>query len=153
MPFFIIFILIPFLEITVFMAVGGYIGIGTTLLLALLTAITGGMIVRYQGLQTIFSARQSMSHGGLPSKELFDGLCLVAAGAMLITPGFVTDTLGFLLLVPKMRETLRHKLSASAHFQAMNFENEFYEETQRPKPEDPDVIEGEYETLDEDNKP
>jgi len=80
-------------------------------------------------------------------------LCLVAAGAMLITPGFVTDTLGFLLLVPKMRETLRHKLSASAQFQAMNFENEFYEETQRPKPEDPDVIEGEYETLDEDNKP
>lgn len=150
MPFLIIFVLIPFVEILVFMAVGKEIGIGTTLLLAFLTAVTGGGIVRYQGIQTLFSAQKIMAAGALPSKALFDGLCLVAAGAMLITPGFVTDALGFLLLIPALRDALRRKLLRSGYF---DIHTEFYGETYEDTSAGTGIIEGEYERLDEDNKP
>ncbi len=107
MPFFLIFIAIPFIEIMVFMAVGEHIGILTTLMLAFITAIIGGAIVRHQGLQTLLAMKIAMDAGKIPLGEIFDGFCLVAAGALLITPGFVTDTLGFLLLVPPVRNTLK----------------------------------------------
>ena len=154
MPFFIIFILIPLLEVSVFIALSDYIGLGTALLLALLTAITGGAIVKHQGIQTFFAAQKSLNQGAIPSKELFDGLCLIAAGAMLITPGFVTDTLGFLLLVPNVRTFLKEKLVNSKKFQSANFQTNFYEnETFYAAPKDRNVIEGEYETIKEEDKP
>ncbi len=155
MPFFIIFILIPLSEIMVFMSVSDKIGLGTALLMALFTAILGGALVKYQGVHTMLSARESLDKGALPSKELFDGLCIVAAGATLITPGFITDALGFALLVPAFRDILRKKLSAHTHFQSTGFNNnytEFHDHKQYHKPQDPDVIDVEYETLEESEK-
>ena len=110
MIFFIIFIMIPFIEIFVFLSVGEEIGILTTLLLAFLTAIIGGALVRFQGLMALQMGRESLMAGRMPVQEIFDGFCLVAAGALLITPGFVTDTVGFALLIPKVRQALREKL-------------------------------------------
>ena len=143
MPFIIIFVLIPLAEIMVFISVSDKIGLGTALLIALLTAILGGIIVRYQGIHTIINAQLSMQKGALPTKELFDGLCLVAAGATLITPGFITDAIGFALLIPRVRDFIRKKLAASAKFQSMDFEVQ----------SDPDVIDVEYETMDDQDKP
>ncbi len=115
MPFFILFFIIPIAEVFVFLKAGQYIGVLETLLLCVLTAMVGGALVRHQGLGTLFRARREMNDGRLPVSELFDGLCLVAAGAMLITPGFVTDMIGFSLLVPPVRGLLRHW--AGQHFQ------------------------------------
>lgn len=151
MPFLIIFVLIPFLEIATFMAVGDRIGFWTALLLSLFTAILGGSIVRYQGLKTFFAAQNTMRQGQIPSRELFDGLCLIAAGAMLMTPGFITDTLGFLLLIPSVRHALREKLSRSARFQAAYFESETCEQPfyRGDASAETDIIEGEYEKVDD----
>lgn len=142
MPFFIIFVVIPFLEIAVFMVVGEQIGIWTTLLLAFLTAIIGGAVVRYQGLQTLFSLRTSMQGGQMPVREIFDGACLIAAGAMLITPGFITDIAGFLLLVPPLRERLRGYVAGRFEVRSSS---QTYSERQ-----DSGVIEAEYKVVDKD---
>ena len=156
MPFLVIFVLIPLAEITVFIAVSDKIGLGTALLMALLTAILGGIIVRYQGIHTIMNAQQSLEHGQIPSKEIFNGLCLVAAGATLITPGFITDALGFSLLVPAIRDALRKKISESTRFQSMEFNadyTEFHDTKHYHRPKDPNVIEADYETVDDTDKP
>lgn len=153
MPFLIIFVLIPLSEVIVFMQVSEEIGLGTALLMALFTAILGGAIVKYQGLHTMMSAQETMRHGGMPAKELFDGLCIVAAGATLITPGFITDIIGFLLLVPFVRNILREKISKSARFSRADFNTEyteFHSAKSYHSSRDPDVIDVEYETIDKD---
>jgi len=154
MPFFLIFILVPLAEIIVFMNVSDVIGLGTALIMALLTAILGGSIVRHQGIQTIMSAQNNLQRGALPSRELFDGLCLVAAGATLITPGFITDAVGFALLIPPLRELLRQKLIRSGKFKMSGFNaghnGSFNDPHSKPHNyHDPNVIDAEYETLDE----
>lgn len=152
MPFFIIFVLIPLAEILVFVKMSSLIGLGTSLLIALGTAILGGALVRYQGLQTMMNAQNSLNKGQIPSKDLFDGLCIVAAGATLITPGFITDFIGFSLLVPKIRDILREKLKNSARFTIGGFNaeyTEFHDNKNYHRPHDPSVIDVEYETIDE----
>jgi UPF0716 protein FxsA len=117
MLFFIIFIIIPLIEIALFITIGDQIGVGYTLLLVLLTAIIGGTILRRQGIKIFFEAQTQLSDGAFPLKELFDGFCLVISGATLITPGFFTDCLGFLLLVPAFRETLRKNIPKIFNFE------------------------------------
>ena len=107
MPFLLIFLGIPLVEIAVFMAVGEQIGVGTTLFLALITAIIGGIVIKHQGISTFMAVQNSLQRGNMPLYELFDGFCLVAAGALLITPGFVTDFIGFMLLLPPFRGFFR----------------------------------------------
>ena len=129
------------MELFVFAAVGEHIGLFTTLLLALLTAIIGGSIVKYQGLQTLIALRNSMDKGKMPLNELFDGFCLVAAGALLITPGFITDTVGFALLVPAFRSIMRHFIKNHTQWAVSG--------TYSHRPQDPTIIEGEYEHVNE----
>ena len=149
MPFFIIFLLIPLVEIAVFIQVGQHIGIVRTMLFAFLTAIIGGAIIRHQGLQAFTSAQESLRQNAMPMRELFDGFCLVAAGALLITPGFVTDTIGFLLLVPMVRDGMRGLLSRYSKFEGPHGFSEQNNPHHPPPP--PGVIEGEYERLDDEN--
>lgn len=146
MPFFIIFVIIPIAEISVFMAVGEHIGLGTTLLLALLTAILGGAIVRHQGMQTLRDIQKSVESGGMPLGELFDGACLIAAGATLITPGFVTDTIGFLLLIPPVRNAIKAALKARMSTAVSTASHPHDHHGQRPQN---DAIEGEFEKVDD----
>ena len=150
MPFFIIFLLIPFIEIAVFIWVGGQIGIGVTLLLTFLTAVIGGLIIKYQGLFTVSTMRDTLTRGALPVKEIFDGFCLVTAGAMLITPGFVTDIIGFTLLVPPVRDAIRDRIAQSRHFQFKAGSHDGTDHRSNTPP--PGVIEGEYERV-EDEEP
>lgn len=149
MPFLIIFIVIPLIELGIFAAVSDHIGLGSALLFALFTAILGGSLVRMQGLQTIMSMRGSMDKGQMPVSELFDGFCIVAAGALLITPGFLTDAIGFSLLVPALRSFLKHIIKNHTKWtmEAGGFASHDFS-TRRQG--DPDIIEGEYENLDDD---
>ena len=94
---------VPIVEIAVFLKVGGRIGLWPTLGTIVLTAIAGSALLRHQGLSTLFRARESLERGQFPVSEVFDGLCLVLAGALLLTPGFVTDAVGLLLFVPALR--------------------------------------------------
>jgi len=143
MPFLILFILVPIAEVYVFLAVGDEIGIFKTLLMCVLTAIIGGLLVKKQGMETLFNAQQSMNGGKLPVQQIFDGFCLMLAGALLLTPGFVTDFAGFSLLIPTFRHFLREKLSQSSKFKVhvtgQSRHNASYN--------DSDIIDGDYETV------
>lgn len=105
-----LFIAVPIVEIAVFIQVGGWIGLWPTLGLILLTAILGSWQLRLQGLATVARARRQMDRGEIPARELFDGLCLLFAGALLLTPGFVTDLAGASLFLPPVRDWLRRRL-------------------------------------------
>lgn len=98
---------VPIAEIAVFIDVGERIGLGPTLLVVILTAILGTALLRHQGFSVLVRAQSSLRENRFPLNELFDGLCLVFAGALLLTPGFVTDSVGFLLFFPPFRALLR----------------------------------------------
>jgi len=104
------FILVPLIEIGLFIEVGGWIGLWPTLGLIILTAVVGTMLLRQQGLATLRRAQSQMDAGQVPAKELFDGACLLIGGFLLLTPGFFTDAVGFLLLMPPIRDLLRQRL-------------------------------------------
>jgi UPF0716 protein FxsA len=105
-----IFIGVPILEIALFIQAGDIFGLWPTLAAIVATAIIGGALIRAQGLATIDRARRSVDQGQAPVHEVFTGICLLLAGALLMTPGFLTDSVGFLLLVPPFRRVLGQKL-------------------------------------------
>ncbi len=109
---FALFVGVPLLEIAVFVAVGGEIGLWPTLGAVVATALAGSVLLRVQGLSTLYRAREHMERGELPVKELFDGVCLVFAGALLLTPGFITDGVGLLLFLPPFRAAIRRGLTS-----------------------------------------
>ncbi|SMF08924.1 UPF0716 protein FxsA [Tistlia consotensis] len=102
-----LFLAIPVVEIAVFIRVGDWIGLWPTLALIILTALLGSWQLRLQGMATLARARRQMDQGEIPTRELFDGVCLLAAGALLLTPGFVTDLVGASLFLPPVRRWLR----------------------------------------------
>lgn len=101
-----IFIGVPILEIVVFIQAGDIIGLWPTIAAVVATAIIGGALIRAQGLATMDRARRSLDQGQAPVHEAFTGICLLLAGALLMTPGFLTDSVGFLLLIPPVRQSL-----------------------------------------------
>lgn len=104
--FLVIFVAMPIIEIAVFIQAGELIGLWPTIGIVILTAIIGTSLMRAQGLQTLARAQAQMDHGEMPIGEMFDGICILIAGVLLLTPGFVTDTMGFLLLVPPLRRAI-----------------------------------------------
>lgn len=95
---------IPIAEIAVFVVVGGQIGVLATILLILATAVTGSILLRIQGFGVMSRIRQTMDAGQLPGRDLVHGFMIMAAGLLLLTPGFITDSIGFLLFVPAFRD-------------------------------------------------
>ena len=119
MPFSIIpflLLIIPALEIGVFIAVGGQIGVLATLGMILLTAIIGSILLRWQGFQVLTKFQAESASGKVPGKELLHGAMILVAGVLLLTPGFVTDTLGFLLFVPGVRNVIWTFISSKIKF-------------------------------------
>lgn len=100
------FVVTPLAEIAVFIQVGGLIGLWPTLALIVLSAVIGTWVLRLQGLGLLDRARRQLDRGAVPVFEVFSGACLILAGALLLTPGFITDTVGALLLVPPVRALL-----------------------------------------------
>ena len=143
---FIIFVIVPIIEIAIFIQAGDWIGLGPTLVMIVLTAVVGVSLLRQQGLSTLYKAQEKMNQGEIPAMEMIEGIMLAVAGALLITPGFFTDTIGFLLLVPALRR----------NFFATTLQNKVKRYTQsRPSPfhwqqnDSNHTIEGEYKKTDD----
>lgn len=100
------FIAVPLIEIGLFVQVGGAIGLWPTLAVVLATAMAGTALLRRQGLDALARVQQSMEKGEAPLEPVFDGFCLLAAGALLLTPGFFTDVVGFALFMSPLRRAL-----------------------------------------------
>ena len=162
MFYLLIFLMIPVLEVIVFIQAGQYIGILNTLLLTIFTAFLGMTLLRIQGFETYRKAQGKLARNEAPLSEMFDGICLFAAGLLLLTPGFVTDTVGFLLFLPPFRAVLRKyiKTLPGAVFQQSGFSSEdmFRREREaraqhnRARPDrhvQGQTIDGEYEDITE----
>ena len=104
--FLLIFVGAPLLELYLLIEVGGEIGAVPTIALSLLTAAIGGWLVRVQGFSVLFRAQSQMANRELPALELVEGVVLLLVGVALLLPGFITDAIGFLLLIPPLRKAL-----------------------------------------------
>jgi len=104
---FLAFTLVPALEIFLFIRLGGAIGLFNTFLVVILTGIVGAGLARWQGAETMFRIRQSLKQGVMPAEEMIDAGLIFVAGIVLLTPGFMTDTMGLLLLWPPSRRRLK----------------------------------------------
>jgi UPF0716 protein FxsA len=102
-----IFTIVPLVELFVLIEVGSRIGSGPTILLLLLTGIAGALLASRQGLSVLQRARYDLSQGRLPASPLVDGIMVLIGGMLLLTPGFLTDILGFMLLIPATRVPLK----------------------------------------------
>lgn len=101
-----VFIGVPIVEIAVFIEVGGWLGLWPTIAVVVGTAMAGTAMLRHQGLSVLARAQRALERRELPVAEIVDGVCLLLAGAFLLTPGFVTDALGFALMLPGLRHAL-----------------------------------------------
>jgi UPF0716 protein FxsA len=107
---FLLFAVIPVAEIYVLVSVGGAIGVLPTVALVLLTALAGAHLARLQGLAVMMRIRENLAQGFMPAEELLDGLLIFLAGMTLLTPGFLTDIMGLLILLPATRNVFKRWL-------------------------------------------
>jgi len=107
---FALFILLPLAELYVLIEVGKGIGGLSTIALCLLTAAIGGILIRWQGMSTLIDAQKRMAQGEIPADHGFHGLMIALSGILLFTPGFITDSAGFLLLLPPFRQWIINRL-------------------------------------------
>jgi len=107
---YILFIAVPLLELWVLIEVGSRIGTGPTIGLVVVTAIAGASLARWQGLSAIERMRTMSRAGKIPAEPVFDGILILLAAALLLTPGILTDILGFALLVPLTRRIIRARI-------------------------------------------
>lgn len=103
---FLLFLLIPLVEIYLLIKVGGIVGALPTVFLVVFTAVLGAGLLRIQGFSTMARVRNTLAEGGIPAVEMLEGAVLLVAGALLLTPGFFTDAIGFLCLIPPFRRAL-----------------------------------------------
>ena len=129
-------ILVPILEIYLFIKIGSQIGAFNTISLIFITAIIGVIYARYEGLNTLRSGFSQLIKNEIPAYEMISGAILAFAALLLIVPGFATDFIGFLLIFPLTRKLLLN-----------NFSKKFMREKENKN----DFIEGTYEDIDDDN--
>ena len=104
---FLAFTIIPIFEIYLLIKIGTVFGAVTSIALVIFTGFLGAYLARIQGLQTLFRIQESLREGRMPSGELLDALLICVAGLVLLTPGFLTDTVGFILLIPSSRNSIK----------------------------------------------
>ncbi|WP_020683137.1 FxsA family protein [Marinobacterium rhizophilum] len=157
---FLLFIVIPIIEISLLINVGQAIGAWYTVGLVLLSAFIGVNMLRHQGLSTLARAQQRLDAGEIPAGEMVEGIVLAVGGALLITPGFVTDVIGFCCLVPYTRQLLakalvsRFTIVAASHRRTTFVDPDFQPgpSARRPDPRvdgKGDTIDGEYRREDD----
>jgi UPF0716 protein FxsA len=100
---FLFFLVVPFVEIYLLLQIGGWVGVMPTVLLVVFTAVLGAWLLRQQGFSTFQRFQKSLAQGEIPAYEMIEGPILLVGGALLLTPGFFTDVLGFACLVPQAR--------------------------------------------------
>jgi len=139
---FLILVGVPIIEIGLFIQLGGFLGLWPTLAIVVATALIGSMLLRTQGLSTLEELKRTAETGQSPAGPMANGALILVAGLLLLTPGFFTDSFGFLLMVPPIRTLLIKWIATRAQMKiyasAAN--------SQQP----PDVIDGEFEIIDDD---
>ncbi|MFF7708175.1 FxsA family protein [Pseudomonas sp. NPDC007930] len=144
-------LLFPVLELFVFFQVGTAIGFFPALLLIIAGSALGVLIMRLAGLATALSTREALQRGEMPGGQMLNGMMLTLGGGLLLVPGFITDVLGLLCLLPFTRHWLAGNLQRRAEAQAQRqraFTGEPQGAPQPPRQHRPEVIEGEYERRD-----
>lgn len=120
MYLFLLLLAVPVIEIGLFIEVGGWIGTWPTIGIVILTAFVGSILLRQQGLAALSSVQQRLAAGENPGRLLADGAMILFAGALLLTPGFFTDAVGFLLLIPGIRGAVWRFAAARIKFQSVH---------------------------------
>lgn len=157
-----LFIAVPLAEIAILVKVGQQIGLLWTILIVVLTAVIGTSLLRTQGFGVMARASEALASGKMPVEPVIEGLFLLVAGAFLLTPGLITDTVGFLLLVPFIRMAVakwalnRLLKSGAVHVSGFGGRRDAgterpdeEREAYRPPPPGGPVIDGDYERVDE----
>ena len=149
-----IFIIVPIIEIYLFMRIGEMIGVWPTLGMIILTAAIGVSMLKWQGLSTLQRAQSNLQENKIPATELVEGIILLLCGALLLTPGFFTDTVGFLMLVPPIRQGVAKALVEKGKIQMFNgsgFKSSGFsgfstngDFSQNHNNQDGDIIDGEF---------
>ncbi|ELI5737710.1 membrane protein FxsA [Vibrio fluvialis] len=152
----ILFIAVPVIEIGLFIQVGGVLGLWPTIALVLITAFVGASLVRSQGLHTLMTVQQRMQNGEIPAQQIVEGVMLAVAGVLLLTPGFMTDAMGMLILLPAPRAMLAKYLMSkvvvtnmSSGFQSSQFERDFHSHSSRQHGQ---TFDGEFERKQDDDQ-
>jgi UPF0716 protein FxsA len=160
MPLFFIFIIVPLIELMLLIEVGGVIGTGWTFVIIIATALLGTKLVKQQGIATYQQIQAELAQGQLPARSMFDGICILISGVLLITPGFLTDILGFLLVTPPFRAVAYQHLGSRIkvrtmhsgfHQQGSTFEHEQQQPFEHKPHHDenqPKTLDGEFERKD-----
>ena len=147
------FIIVPMIEIGLFVQVGGVIGLWWTLAIVLVTAVVGTWMVKQQGRHVLDKIRRSFNELSDPSEPLAEGAMILFSGALLLTPGFFTDTVGLLLLLPPVRHWAFRVAKRHVRIQSMSYTATTSRPgpgPQRPRrPHDPGVIDGDYTEVDQ----
>src|SRR6056300_1236311 len=133
------FIVVPIIEIALFIQIGGFLGLFPTLAIVVLTATAGTYLVRTQGLSVLSQLQSRFREMNDPSEPIAHGAMILFSGALLLTPGFFTDFIGFLLLIPNVRSTVFQKARERRMIEKANFETQFSASQ--------NVYEGEYEPV------
>jgi len=150
-----LFIAIPLIELYGILVVGDAIGALWTVILVILTAVIGVNLLRFQGMSTLAKAQRSMAQGKIPAMEMMEGIALAVAGVLLITPGFITDSIGFLCLIPASRQAIIRYLmtkttvhkgfnAGSGGFQSDDYQQKPRSESETKPPKVGQTLEGEY---------
>jgi len=105
-----LFTVIPLIELSLLIELGSRIGLGSTIAIVIITGILGAYLAKYEGFRIFFRIRQELSAGHLPAEELLDGVIILSGGLLLLTPGLITDAIGFLALIPLTRSHIKRFL-------------------------------------------
>lgn len=143
MRLFLLFLIVPLIEIALFIQVGGLIGLGWTLLIVVATAILGTFLVRSQGMTVLNNLRGSLEELRDPTEPLAHGAMILFSGALLLTPGFFTDAVGFALLTPGIRRIVFNAVRKRLEIQSVR-----YGRSPDHVP-DSDIVDAEFEVLDD----
>jgi len=149
--FLLLLLIFPVLELFVFVRVSSAIGFFPALLLIIAGSALGVLVMRVAGFAAALRARESLQRGELPAEEMFQGLMLAVGGGLLLIPGFISDVLGLLCLLPFTRKLVANRLRRRAEEQAMRqraFQDDPFQAQPRDSGQRPNVIEGEYERRD-----
>ena len=102
-----LFSAVPLVELTLLIKIGQYIGVGYTLGVVIFTGVTGAYLAKMQGLITLRRIQEDVNQGIMPADKLFDGVLILCSGILLLTPGFITDIIGFMGLIPLTRNLFK----------------------------------------------
>lgn len=141
---FLFFLIVPFVEIYLLLQIGGIIGVFPTVFLVVFTAVLGAWLLRQQGFATWQRLQTSLAQGVLPAYEMIEGPMLLVGGALLLTPGFFTDALGFACLIPLTRRKFAKYIIENQVINA-----QAGSPFQQAQTKDENVIEGEFKKNDE----